>query len=251
MTDPAISQFDALADLYQDMSDWPFRRYIETPSVMRRIGEVRGLEVLDFGCGAGTYARLLKRAGARRSVGYDPAEGMLAGARRQAEREGLEIDFVASLDAAMHGRFDRVLAVYVLPYAQNRSELERLCAQMIAPLKPGGRLLTLPIHPDYEPEPAYYERYGFRMTPADPQAPHRDGERIKLDLFYQQRYEASVEAWYWSREAIETAMQRAGAASVDWHQPSAHAVDGSQPPTAELGDYLRKPHAALVECVRG
>lgn len=250
MADQAVRQFEGLADLYEDMSDWPFRRYIETPSVLERIGDVGGLDVLDFGCGAGTYARLFKRLGARRSAGYDLAEGMLASARRRAAQEALQIDFVSSLDADIVGRFDRVLAVYVLPYAQTPAELERMCAQMLAPLKPGGRLVTLPIHPDYEPAPEYYEPYGFRMTPKRADSAHRDGERIRLDLFYQQRYDVSVEARYWSRDTIDAALRRAGAAGVEWHQPRAHAETGASPPMAELDAYVRKPHAAIVECMR-
>ncbi|ALN55887.1 class I SAM-dependent methyltransferase [Lysobacter enzymogenes] len=248
MTQHNAAQFEALADLYEDISDWPFRKYIETPSVLARIGDVAGADVLDFGCGAGTYARMFKRAGARRVVGYDLAEGMLASARRRAAAERLDVEFVSALGPDQAGRFDLVLAVYVLPYAQALPDLERMCFQMLAPLRPGGRLIALPIHPDYEPAPSYYEPFGFRMTPDDPREPHRDGARLRLDLFYQQRYDASVHAWYWSRSAIETALHRAGATAVRWHPPQLHAPADAPP---ELQAYVRRPHAAIVECRRG
>lgn len=248
MTQHNAAQFEELADLYEDMSDWPFRRYIETPSVLAHVGDPAGADVLDFGCGAGIYARMFKRAGARRVVGYDLAEGMLASARRRAAAEGADIDFVSALGPEHAGRFDLALAVYVLPYAQALPDLQRMCAQMLAPLRPGGRLITLPIHPDYEPAPAYYEPFGFRMTPDDAREPHRDGARLRLDLFYQQRYDASVHAWYWSRETIESALRRAGAASVRWHQPRLNPSPDAPP---ELESYARRPHAAIVECRRG
>lgn len=250
MTNHSAAQFEQLADLYEDMSNWPFRRYIETPSVLESLGDVAGLDVLDFGCGAGTYSRMLKRAGARRVVGYDLAEGMLHSARRRAAEEGLDVEFVSALGAESAGNFDLVLGVYVLPYAQSRSDLDDMCAQMLGPLRSGGRLVTLPIHPEYEPKPAYYEPYGFRMTADEPERAHEDGARITLDLFFQQRYDASVHAWYWSRRAIESALRAGGAASIQWRQPQAHSVDGDPPPTAELEAYVRKPHAAIVECMR-
>jgi len=251
MTKHSAAQFEQLADLYEDLSDWPFRRYIETPSVLAAIGDVAGLDVLDFGCGVGTYARMLKRAGARRVVGYDLAEGMLHGARRRAAEEGLDIEFVSALDAVSTASFDLVLAVYVLPYAQSKSDLDVMCSQMLGPLRSGGRLITLPIHPDYEPNPAYYEPYGFRLIPDRLERAHEDGERIQLDLFFQQRYDASVQAWYWSRRAIESALRAGGAVSIEWRQPRAHPVDGAPPPPlAELDAYVRKPHAAIVECRR-
>lgn len=248
MTRHNAAQFEALADLYEDLSDWPFRRYIETPSVLAHIGDPTGIDVLDFGCGAGTYARLLKRGGARRVVGYDLADGMLDSARRRAAAEALDIEFVSRLGPEHASTFDTVLAVYVLPYAQTLPELERMCFQMLAPLRPGGRLIALPIHPDYAPDPAYYEPFGFRMTPEDSREPHRDGAAIRLDLFYQQRHDASVRAWYWSRNALESALRRAGAASVRWHPPQLQSAADAPP---ELASYIRRPHAAIVECRRG
>ncbi|QWP77082.1 class I SAM-dependent methyltransferase [Lysobacter sp. K5869] len=250
MSQHNAAQFEDLADLYEDLSDWPFRRYIETPSVLERAGEVRGLDVLDFGCGAGTYASLFARAGARRVVGYDLAEGMLASARRRAADAGLDIQYVSLLGPASAAAFDLVVAVYVLPYAQSLPELQRMCFQMLAPLRPGGRLIALPIHPEYEPDPSYYEPFGFRMTPRRRADAHRDGEAIQLDLFYQQRFDASVRAWYWSADTLETALRGAGAASVRWHPPQIHAPAGAPPPPPELAAYARKPHAAIVECVR-
>lgn len=250
MTNHSSAQFEQLADLYEDMSDWPFRNYIEMPSVLETTGEVTGLDILDFGCGAGTYARKLKRAGARRVVGYDLAEGMLHSARRRADEEGLDIEFVSKLDSELMASFNLVVGVYVLPYAQSQSGLAGMCSQMLDLLRSGGRLITLPIHPDYEPKPTYYEPYGFRMTPDHLQKAHEDGTRIKLDLFFQQRYDASVYAYYWSRNAIETALRAGGAVSIQWRQPTTHPVVGAPPPPAELDAYVRKPHAAIVECRR-
>lgn len=250
MTQEAVSQFDALAALYEDMATWPFRRDIETPSVLARIGDVRGLDVLDFGCGSGLYSRLLKARGARRVVGYDLAEGMLNYARRRAEKDGLDIGFVSQLTPDLDGQFDAVLAVYVLPYAQTTEELRGMCADMLRPLRPGGRLITLPLHPDYDPRPDYYEDCGFRLDPEyDPAHAHDDGHRVRLDLCYRQ-HRASVHAWYWSRPTLEDSLRRAGATQIDWHDP--HAPDYPDParaPTA-LRAYLARPHAALIECRR-
>jgi hypothetical protein len=88
------------------------------------------------------------------------------------------------------------------------------------------------------------------MTADRPEHAHEDGAGIKLDLFYEQRYDASVHAWYWSRNAIESALRAGGGESIEWRQPRAHPVDGDPPPAAELDAYVRKPHAAIVACRR-
>ncbi|HTF86671.1 MAG TPA: methyltransferase domain-containing protein [Niabella sp.] len=76
MSGTTHGQFDDLSSLYEDMASWPFRKEIETPSVLETLGDVRGKDVLDFGCGDGTYSRILKRLGARRVVGFDVADGI-------------------------------------------------------------------------------------------------------------------------------------------------------------------------------
>lgn len=245
MSKEVAAQFDELAALYEDMASWPFRRDIETPSVVAALGDVRGLDVLDFGCGSGLYSRLLKRSGARSVVGYDLADGMLGYARRRAEKEGLDIEFVSELQPRFAGRFDVVLSVYVLPYATSVGELGQMCGELAGLLRPGGRLVALPIHPDYQPDPDYYQSYGFRLVPDDDNdRPARsDGARIRLELCHG-RYQASVHAWYWSRAALEAALREAGMTDLVWRDPSTAADPAAAAPL--LRAYLDRPHAALI-----
>lgn len=175
MSKESALQFDKLGALYEDMALWPFRRYIETPSVQLALGSLDGLDVVDYGCGSGYYSRLLKTGGAKQVVGYDLAEGMLDYARRCAQRDGLDIEFRSSLGDACSGRFDLVLAVYVLPYATTQQELEQMTMEMMGPLRPGGRLVALPIHQRYAPETSYYQGCGFTLTPEDSGIPYDEG----------------------------------------------------------------------------
>lgn len=247
MSREAADQFDQLGALYEDMATWPFRKYIETPSVFTALGPLQGLDVLEYGCGSGYYSRLLKRAGARKVVGYDLAEGMLDYARRCAQRDGLDIGFRSTLDESTRGSFDLVLAVYVLPYATNLAELEQMAAEMMAPLRPGGRLLALLIHPRYAPDPSYYAGCGFTLTPDDPDAPYQEGGRLRLDLRYRQ-YDASVHAWYWSQQAIDAALGKAGADSIGWSNPTLVAGHDLAEVPAALQAYVDEPHAAIIAC---
>lgn len=247
MAKETAAQFDQLGALYEDMANWPFRRRIETPSVKTALGDLRSLDALDYGCGSGFYSRVLKNGGARRVVGYDLADGMLAYAKRRAQAERVDVEFTSSLTPDHAESFDLVLSVYVLPYATTATELTQMCAEMMRPLRPGGRLIALPIHPRFEPVPSYYEGCGFRLTPDDGDTPYRDGSRIRLDLCYQQ-HDASVYAWYWSAESIDAALRAAGAATVTWSNPDIdRRGDPAQVPP-ELQAYVDKPHAAVIEC---
>lgn len=245
MSHSAHSQFDALSDLYEDMASWPFRKEIETPSVLEALGDVNGLNVLDFGCGDGTYSRILKRLGAARVVGFDEAEGMLAHARRKEREAPLSIDYVNALSPDLDHQFDLVLGVYVLPYASNLSMLHRMCADMGRMLKPGGRLVTLPIHPDFDPDPQYYVPYGFSMA----QEPaHADGGSVRLDLFYSD-FQATVTAWYWNFSSLDAALKASGFTSIAHIDPMPLKFKGTAYPSL-LQRYLERPHAVILDARR-
>lgn len=250
MAKETAAQFDQLGALYEDMANWPFRKRIETPSVKAALGDLESLDVLDYGCGSGFYSRTLKNAGARRVVGYDLADGMLNYARRRAQLEQVDVEFTSSLTPDHAESFDVVLSVYVLPYATTKAELIQMCAEMMRPLRPGGRLIALPIHPRFEPVPSYYEGCGFRLTPDDGQSPYRDGSRIRLDLCYQQ-HDASVHAWYWSAESIDAALKAAGAVTVSWSDPDIDRRRDHEALPQALRAYVDRPHAAVVECRKG
>ncbi|MET4803916.1 class I SAM-dependent methyltransferase [Bradyrhizobium sp. LB11.1] len=243
-----IDQFDELAGLHEHMSQWPLRRYIEIPSVLEAIGDVDGLSILDFGCGTGAYSRILKERGALCVVGCDPAPGMLNYARRRAEKEALDISFISYLCANMKAQFDLVLASYVLPYAADKAELDSMCVEMAGLLRPGGRLVSLSTHPSYNPHPNHYEPYGFRLIADDPENPHLEGRRIRIE-FCKEGEQGGVFAWHWPAPSLERALGQAGFLSLRLRElgPLAHAHIDQLP--KELHPYLQSPHAIIIEGV--
>jgi SAM-dependent methyltransferase len=244
MTSTAYSQFDGLATLYEDMANWPFRRDIEIPGVLEVVGDVAGRDILDFGCGDGTYCRILKGNGARRVVGFDKASGMLQHARGRERNERLGIQFVSKLGSDLDRQFDLVLGVYVLPYAVDKEELERMCIHMRRLLRPGGRLVTLPIHPEYAPDPAYYEPYGFSLTQVPP---HRNGGDVRLDLFYP-GHDETVTARYWSTTVLDSALHDAGFEEIVRRNPAPSALMPVDQAPELLRAYLSRPHAVILQC---
>jgi SAM-dependent methyltransferase len=233
-------QFESLANLYDDMVNWPFRKEIEIPAVLDRLGDISGLSILDFGCGPGHYSRLLKSLGARRVVGYDVAGGMLHYAQQRSVKENLSIEYTSDL-TGLASQFDLVLAVYVLPYATTREALTGMVQSMVALLRPGGRLLTLPLNPAYAPQADYYAPYGFRLMSS---TPHQEGSEVHLQLFVGDK-RVDITAWYWSRETLDFALHEAGLSDIKWYAP--HPKNRSFSATVPLNNYLERPHTMLVD----
>ncbi len=117
---------------------------VEGPFVERLLGGVRGLSVLDLGCGTGRHTARLAAAGATvTAVDFSP--GMLERARRKA---GPGATFLAH-DLAdplpfPAASFDRVLCGLVLDHVANLglafAEMRRVC-------RPAGLVVVSAFHP--------------------------------------------------------------------------------------------------------
>ncbi len=102
---------------------------------------LRGLSILDIGCGGGLLSEPLSRLGAR-VTGIDAAATSVRVAALHAARDGLNIDYrhatAESLAAAGH-RYDLVLNMEVVEHV---ADLDVFMAASCALVKPGGVLVA-------------------------------------------------------------------------------------------------------------
>ncbi len=105
------------------------------------LGEVRGRDVLDIGCGPGFFACALARAGARVTA-CDISPEMLEKTSARARAQGLEVS-VRRLDAQAlpfaEGSFDLVCSRNVVWNLEHPREAYR---QWLSVLRPGGRIVV-------------------------------------------------------------------------------------------------------------
>ena len=234
--------FDEYAGLYEKMLSWPYRKKLELPALEQLMGDLSGLNVLDFGCGPGVITRWLNERGAKGIVGHDISEGMLNYARRREEKEQRGILYLSNIDEKYNEYFDIVLAVYVMPYATNHKDLLEMSQTMARILKPGGRLLTLPIHPDFNANPEYYRPFGLRLIE---EQPRMDGSPVRFHIC-QPPYDVNIQAYYWSRQTLENTLYQVGFQTVSWKP--LNVLANILP--AYLSHYDQCPHAAIIECIK-
>jgi SAM-dependent methyltransferase len=118
---------------------------LEGPVVRSAVGDVRGLAVLDLGCGTGRHSLWLAAAGAAVTA-VDFSAGMLAEARRKPGADAvrwLALDLHQSLPFP-DGSFDLVVSGLVLEHLQ---ELDGFFAEARRVLKAGGRAVVSAMHP--------------------------------------------------------------------------------------------------------
>lgn len=108
--------------------------------ILTLLGDIRGRDVLDVGCGDGDLAVELWRRGAA-VTGIDASPEMVEAARARAKQEGADISFMvgeaANIPLAPE-RFDFVVAVTILCFVANAAPVFSEIARV---LRPGGVLV--------------------------------------------------------------------------------------------------------------
>lgn len=112
------------------------------------LGDVRGRDVLEIGCGAAQGARWLVAAGARVTA-FDVSGGQLAQARRLDRRTGVRVERLVQADAQAlpfaSSSYDVVFSAFgALPFVADSAGVMREIARV---LRPGGRLVFSVTHP--------------------------------------------------------------------------------------------------------
>ena len=118
---------------------------LEEPHVRGALGDVRGREVLDLGCGTGRHTAWLVEAGARVTA-VDFSAGMLEQARERVPGGGVRFvthdlhDRLPFADAS----FDAVVSGLVLEHLR---DLSAFFAEARRVLRPAGRAVVSAMHP--------------------------------------------------------------------------------------------------------
>jgi SAM-dependent methyltransferase len=102
-------------------------------AILQSLGPLRGLRILDLGCGKGRFARILASRGAR-VVGLDISAAMLSAARETGldcvRGSARRLPFAAA-------SFDGAIAVEVFEHLETRA-LDDACDELRRVLRPGG-----------------------------------------------------------------------------------------------------------------
>jgi 2-polyprenyl-6-hydroxyphenyl methylase/3-demethylubiquinone-9 3-methyltransferase len=107
----------------------------------KKLDCLKGLRMLDIGCGGGILSEPLARLGAQ-MVGVDPAAENIEAARAHAQESGVAVDYRATTaeelaEAGEH--FDVVLAMEVVEHVTDMPMFIETCAAMV---KPGGLFIA-------------------------------------------------------------------------------------------------------------
>lgn len=118
---------------------------LEWPAFKRLLPPLKGLRVLDIGCGFGHFARAARDLGAAEVIGIDASERMIEVARAESPDPALK--FIRSDVEAFNfdeAAYDFIASSLTLHYVQDYADVMKRIAKA---LKPGGHFVFSVEHP--------------------------------------------------------------------------------------------------------
>jgi len=218
--DSSTRSWDAVADdwvAHADEND--YRNYFLMPLTLELLGEVRGVRILDVGCGEGGHTRELAARGAR-VVGVDGSPELVAVAKRRAAKAGHKIEYVcanaSSLEPIQPESFDSVLASMVL---MDVEDYQGAVEQVWRVLLPGGTLLMSITHPCFSAPTSEW----VRAESGEPRyfAVDRYFERSAWDDFITARFRRPVLRRHQPLQDFVRPLLERGFLLRDFREPSA------------------------------
>jgi ubiquinone/menaquinone biosynthesis C-methylase UbiE len=142
--------WDGNADLWTEhiRKGWDaYREYWNNPAFLKFIGNIKGQEILDAGCGEGYNTRILAQRGAK-MTGIDISRKMIAHARRSEKQEPLGIRYkitsFADLSIFPDNSFDAVVSFMAL---MDGADYKGTLKEIYRVLRPNGKLYFSITHP--------------------------------------------------------------------------------------------------------
>lgn len=151
-----IARFSAMAEKWWDPNGVmkplhkfnPIRLKLLRDNICAHLGRdpetvepLKGVEIIDIGCGAGLLSEPLARMGAK-MTSIDAAENNIEVAKVHAKQSGLEIDYRCSTPETLADegkQFDIVLNMEVIEHVDDPQFFMQACASV---LKPGGLMFV-------------------------------------------------------------------------------------------------------------
>jgi ubiquinone/menaquinone biosynthesis C-methylase UbiE len=208
--DEQLHQYDEISVEYASLAEVdPAKRYVQYPSTLKMLGNVRGKKVLDVGCGAGNFTRILAKLGAN-VFGYDPSVKQIEQAQKKEDEQHLGIKYSIGdrPEIPPDYKLDEAVSTMVLMYAADKENLLDIFTNVYSVLAEKGSFTSIIYNPNFKGlgKVAYKRRFSKA----------EDG-KVKVD-FLDDQGEQKISAKFsdFSVADYENAAREAGFKKVEW-----------------------------------
>ncbi len=185
MDEKIRGQWESNAEAFSGLIDGegtPHHRKILNPCVEELLGDVKGKQLLDAGCGEGYLSRYYAKKGAIVTA-IDLSQRLIEASEQLTDDDGVTIDYrvdnVCYIESVPNGEFDLILSNLVL---LNVPCLDDAIREFQRVLKVGGILVFSIVHPAFN----FYGPGSWEMGEKDPDTKRREGLYFKVDRYFEE-----------------------------------------------------------------
>ncbi len=150
MFDTIVPRYDLMNHIMTFGMDFRWRRMMAKQARTLQNGELSDF-VVDVACGTGDVAFELERVGVPLVTGIDYSSGMIAEARRKAEKRSSEVNFVEGDAMDMPFDDEKASAATISFGMRNLPNYTDGVKEMARIVKPGGKVICLEATPYHRP----------------------------------------------------------------------------------------------------
>jgi toxoflavin synthase len=212
--DPS-TPFDGIAlDYVIDAERRLDRQHILVPSAQYYCGDLNGKKVLDLGCGAGFFSRLLEEWGAKSVLALDISPSMIELAKSydpQRRYSGVNYQINDASTLNVLGEFDVIFASFLLHYAPTIDVLCEMCQSIASNLRSGGQFITFNENPSFPVHDGI--KYDVLVSA---QGNMGNGTQMVRTHYREGKLVFSFNHYHWEKETYESALRQAGFININW-----------------------------------
>ena len=242
------TNYDDISDDYVKATDHPIKKYCESFTFIKILGDVKAKSVLDVACGEGYYTRLIKQQGAAHIVGLDISQKMidLAEYREKTVPLGIQYQIGDIVQLGQIGQFDRVTAIFLFPYAATKQVLVAMFQAIYDNLKPGGKLVAITVDPKLtEDHLPVFGQYGVIL---EAEAGLHDGTLITATVDNPDGSSFRMQTFYWEEVTYQNVIDQVGFRTIRWHPIQVSEAGLKAYGAAYWQAYATKPYSIVLEC---
>lgn len=174
-----MAEYDKIGDAYTKEEERPIRKYVINPSFFEILGNVKGKDILDLGCGEGKLTRKIKEKGAEKVIGIDLSKEMIKLAIKKENKNPLGINYIVSdvIKLKKIKEFNIAIGGFLLHYSKTKKELFNMCKNIYKNLKKNSRFIALNNNP--ENSLSFNEKYDNLIKG---KLPLKEGDKLTVTL---------------------------------------------------------------------
>ncbi len=206
-------QYQGISLSFRDAREAPVTAWLEAPSFVKAVGDVKNSKIIDFACGEGYYTRLLKKLGAASVLGIDLSPQMIALAREQERQSPLGVDYAIGDASSVGslGSFDIATAVFLFNYAETVEILKAMIDMVASNLKSDGRLVSVVPNPEFVNGRRDTLQYGYFLEEIG-----RSPSSLRSRMTFTGDVPFSIEFTQWDRRTYDSTLAQAGFHDICW-----------------------------------